>query len=98
MYGFEKGFEKGLSKTNISYQINSIGSMISLHFTDEQVIDFRTAKKGDNDFFKKYFHGMLANGIYLPPSAYESYILNDAISYSDLDFTIDSFNKVIEKF
>jgi glutamate-1-semialdehyde 2,1-aminomutase len=93
-----KGFEEGLSKTNISYQINSIGSMISLHFTDEQVIDFRTAKKGDNDFFKKYFHGMLANGVYLPPSAYESYFLNDAISYSDLDFTIDSFNKVIEKF
>ena len=93
-----KGFEEGLSKTNISYQINSIGSMLSLHFTDEQVIDFRTAKKGDNDFFKKYFHGMLANGVYLPPSAYESYFLNDAISYSDLDFTIDSFNKVIEKF
>ena len=93
-----KGFEEGLSKTNISYQINSIGSMISLHFTDEQVIDFRTAKKGDNDFFKKYFHGMLANGVYLPPSAYESYFLNDAISYSDLDFTIDSFQKVIEKF
>ena len=93
-----KGFEEGLSKTNISYQINSIGSMLSLHFTDEQVIDFRTAKKGDNDFFKKYFHGMLANGVYLPPSAYESYFLNDAISYSDLDFTIDSFQKVIEKF
>ena len=93
-----KGFEEVLNKTQISYQINSIGSMISLHFTDEKVIDFRTAKKGDNDLFKKYFHGMLAKGIYLPPSAYESYFLNDAISYNDLDFTIDSLNKVLEKF
>ena len=39
---------------------------------------------------------MLANGVYLPPSAYESYFLNDAISYGDLDFTIDSFKKVIQ--
>ena len=41
---------------------------------------------------------MLANGVYLPPSAYESYFLNDAISYSDLDFTLDAFKKVIDNF
>ena len=40
---------------------------------------------------------MLANGIYLPPSAYESYFLNDAISYDDLNFTLDAFKKVISK-
>ena len=90
------GMEKALLNTNLDYQINSWGSMISLHFTDSPVVDFETAKKGDNDFFKKYFHGMLANGVYLPPSAYESYFLNDAISYGDLDFTIDSFKKVIQ--
>ena len=91
-----KGMEKALLNTNLDYQINSWGSMISLHFTDSPVVDFETAKKGDNEFFKKYFHGMLANGVYLPPSAYESYFLNDAISYGDLDFTIDSFKKVIQ--
>ena len=71
--------------------------MISLHFTDEPVKDFKTAQKGDNEMFKKYFHGMLNEGIYLPPSAYESYFLNDAISYEDLDFTIKAFEKVIFK-
>ena len=89
------GMEKVLDKTNISYHINSIGSMISLHFVEEPVVDFRTAQKGDNDQFKKYFHGMLNEGIYLPPSAYESYFLNDAISYEDLDFTIKAFEKVV---
>tara|TARA_B100001287_G_scaffold42180_1_gene31263 strand:- start:13159 stop:14454 length:1296 start_codon:yes stop_codon:yes gene_type:complete len=94
----KKGMEQVLVKTNIEYQINSRGSMISLHFTDTPVQDFESAKKGDNELFKKYFHGMLANGVYLPPSAYESYFLNDAISYSDLDFTLDAFKKVIDNF
>lgn len=90
-----KGFELLLNKTQIPFQINSVGSMISLHFTDEPVIDFKTAQKGDNERFKKYFHGMLNEGVYLPPSAYESYFLNDAISFKDLDFTIKAFEKVM---
>ena len=69
--------------------------MISLHFTDSKVVDFETSSQGDNDLFKKYFHGMLKRGIYLPPSAFESYFLNDALSYEDIDYTIDSFKSVI---
>ena len=90
------GMEEVLKETSLPYQINSFGSMISLHFTHEPVINFNSAQKGDNDFFKQYFHGMLAHGIYLPPSAYESYFLNDAISYKDLDFTLEAFKKVIQ--
>ena len=92
-----KGMEDILSNFSLSYQINSWGSMISLHFTENAVVDFESAKKGDNNFFKNYFHGMLANGIYLPPSAYESYFLNDATSYDDLNFTLNAFKKVISK-
>ena len=91
------GLEKTLSKSNLPYQINSIGSMISLHFTNHPVVNFETAKAGDNIHFKNYFHGMLSSGVYLPPSAFESYFLNDAISYQDLDHTIDSFGKIITK-
>ena len=91
------GLEKILSKSNLPYHINSIGSMISLHFTNDPVVNFETAKAGDNSHFKNYFHGMLSSGVYLPPSAFESYFLNDAISYQDLDHTIDSFGKIITK-
>ena len=93
----KKGVEQVLLKSNIPFQINSIGSMISVHFTDDPVIDFETAKPGDNIHFKNYFHGMLSNGVYLPPSAYESYFLNDAISYKDIDYTISSLSKIISK-
>ena len=91
------GLEKVLAKSNLPYHINSIGSMISLHFTDRPVINFETAKAGDNSHFKNYFHGMLSSGVYLPPSPFESYFLNDAISYQDLDHTLDSFKKIITK-
>ena len=90
------GINKILQQTTFPYQLNKTGSMISLHFTDEPVVDFKTSQKGDNEYFKRYFHAMLANGVYLPPSAYESYFLNDAITYEDLDYTIHSLSKVLD--
>ncbi|SFU30723.1 glutamate-1-semialdehyde 2,1-aminomutase [Pustulibacterium marinum] len=90
-----EGFEKALSKTSLEYTINRFGSMISVFFAKDEVVDFETSATANNDTFKKYFHGMLAEGIYLPPSSFESYFLNDALSYEDLDFTIAAFEKVV---
>ena len=92
----EQGMRSILNDTSIDYRINKLGSMISLHFTSEDVIDFKSAQKGNNEKFKKYFHGMLSEGIYLPPSAFESYFLNDALSYDDIDFTLKAFKKVLK--
>lgn len=89
-----KGMEAVLVKHHIPHTINRLGSMISVHFCAHEVTDFTSAAAGDNDTFKKYFHGMLAQGVYLPPSAYESYFLNDALSYEDLDFTIAALEKI----
>ena len=92
-----EGLESVLKTNKLPFHINSIGSMISLHFTNSHVVNFETAQQGDNKYFKNYFHGMLANGVYLPPSAYESYFLNDAITFSDIDDTIKSFEKIASK-
>ncbi|HDZ07238.1 hypothetical protein LCGC14_0333150 [marine sediment metagenome] len=89
-----KGIVEVLTEKNVPHQINRFGSMISVHFTDEPVVDFASSAKGDNDTFKKYFHGMLERGIYLPPSAFESYFLNDALSYEDLDATINALKEI----
>ena len=93
----EMGLNTVLKNKGIPYQINRLGSMISLHFTEQPVIDFETAAMGDNERFNFYFHGMLNEGIYLPPSAFESYFLNDALSLEDIDQTVDSFQKVAQK-
>ena len=91
----EIGFREVLKGRDIPFQINRLGSMISLHFTEHVVVDFETAAFGNNPRFNSYFHGMLNEGIYLPPSAFESYFLNDALSYEDIDKTIDAFHKVV---
>ena len=89
--------ESILTKSRTDYQINRLGSMISLHFTDTPVKDFNSAAKANNKTFKKYFHGMLKRGVYLPPSAFESYFLNDATSYKDLDVTLEAFSETLKE-
>ena len=86
-----QGMEETLIQKGIPFQINRYGSMMSLHFTDQEVVNFKTAALGNNDQFINYFHGMLKREIYLPPSAFESYFLNDALSEKDIDFTLSAF-------
>ena len=87
-----EGIAKVLTAHEIPHSINRLGSMVSVHFNEDPVVDFDSAAKANNETFKKYFHGMLKRGVYLPPSAFESYFLNDALSYADLDFTIQALN------
>lgn len=89
-----EGLDSVLKEKGVPYQINRFGSMISVHFTEIPVVDFDSSAKGNNETFKKYFHGMLENGIYLPPSAFESYFLNDALTYTDIDETVAALKKV----
>jgi glutamate-1-semialdehyde 2,1-aminomutase len=90
----EKGIDKVLSENNIEFTINRVGSMISVHFDKNEVYDFETAKNGDNDRFKKFFHELLKRGIYIAPSAYETWFITDALTYEDLEFTIQAINEV----
>ena len=90
----EKGIQKVLSENGISFTINRLGSMISVHFDESPVFDFQSASKGDNETFKKFFHGLLAEGVYIAPSAYETWFISDALTYEDLDYTINAIDKV----
>ena len=90
----EKGIHTVLTEANIQFTINRVGSMISVHFDANPVFDFETAKNGDNETFKKFFHGLLNRGVYIAPSAYETWFITDALSYEDLDFTIKAIEEV----
>ncbi len=93
-----EGFTKVLNENNITHTINRVGSMISIHFAEEPVVDFETSAKGNNETFKKFFHGMLQEGIYIAPSAFETWFITDALSYEDLNTTIAAVKKVTSKF
>ncbi|MES2811990.1 MAG: glutamate-1-semialdehyde 2,1-aminomutase [Bacteroidota bacterium] len=90
----EKGIREVLTNNNIDYTINRVGSMISVHFDKDEVYDFATSKNGDNQRFKDFFHGLVKEGVYIAPSAYETWFITDALTYEDLDFTINAIDKV----
>jgi glutamate-1-semialdehyde 2,1-aminomutase len=92
------GIDTVLKTNNVDFTINTVGSMISVHFADTPVFDFQSAAKGDNETFKKFFHGLLKEGIYIAPSAYETWFITDALTYDDLDFTIQAVDKVSKTF
>lgn len=83
-----KGLNEVLAASQQPFVINQLGSMISVHFSDHPVTDFASAASADNNLFKQYFHFLLSKGIYLPPSPFESWFLNNALSYADLNRTI----------
>jgi len=90
-----EGMEKVFKQNEIDFTINRYGSMISVHFGLDAVTDFASAAKSANlGTFNKFFHGMLENGIYIAPSAYETWFISDALSYEDLDRTIEVVDKV----
>jgi glutamate-1-semialdehyde 2,1-aminomutase len=89
-----KGITKVLKENKVTHYINRVGSMISVHFDKADVIDFDTAAKGNNETFKKFFHGLLNEGVYIAPSAFETWFITDALTYNDLDFTINAVNVV----
>ena len=79
------------------YVINTLGSMISVHFSDHPVRDFSSASGANNALFKIFFHSMLRRGIYLPPSAFESWFLNNALTTADLDMTVKAAEESLQE-
>ncbi|MBC3847519.1 glutamate-1-semialdehyde 2,1-aminomutase [Winogradskyella echinorum] len=88
------GIADALNKNNVTHTINRIGSMISVHFAEDAVVDFNSAANGNNDTFKKFFHGMLNEGIYIAPSAFETWFITDALTYQDLNETITAVETI----
>jgi glutamate-1-semialdehyde 2,1-aminomutase len=90
---------KVFQKKNTAFVINQLGSMISVHFSDHPVRDFASASSANNALFNKFFHAMLDRGIYLPPSAYETWFLSNSLTREDLDETIraaeESLNEIL---
>ena len=93
----KEGLNAALTEWGRPFTINQFGSMISIHFSDHPVIDFATAASANNEQFKKYFHAMLNRGIYLPPSAFESWFLNNALTKEDLDATINATREALKE-
>lgn len=90
----EKGLHKVLKENKKKYVINRVGSMISIFFCENAVENYADATKADTPEFKKFFHDLLNKGIYIAPSAYETWFITDALTYEDIDTTISAVAQV----
>ncbi len=91
------GLQKVFDEATIPVVINQLGSMLSVFFTDKPVNNFADASSSNITMFNKFFHAMLDEGIYLPPSGYESWFLSNALNYDDLNDTINATKKAVEQ-
>ncbi|MFN5476405.1 MAG: glutamate-1-semialdehyde 2,1-aminomutase [Sphingobacteriales bacterium] len=87
-----KGIDEVMQRKTVPYVINQCGSMISVHFSDQPVINFSTAAAARNDVFNKLFHHMLDRGVYMPPSAYETWFISHAIGQKEIDVTLEALD------
>ncbi len=85
-----EGISAVLSSKGIDHTVNRLGSMMSLHFGKHEVVDFETARQCDMPLFNLFFHQLLHQGVYLPPSAYESWFVSTAITDEEVEATINA--------
>ena len=92
----EAGMKDTAKSAGVPVQFNRCGSMFCGYFTSEPVHNVADAMKSDRERFKKYFHGMLAEGIYLAPSQFEAGFLSTAHSEADIKKTVKAAAKVMK--
>jgi glutamate-1-semialdehyde 2,1-aminomutase len=88
-----KGISDLLEEKGIPHHNNQVGSMLSVHFSERPVTNFKDAASCDMALFNKFFHAMLNKGIYIAPSAFESWFITDALIQKDLDETLEAVSE-----
>ncbi|VDG97932.1 Glutamate-1-semialdehyde 2,1-aminomutase [Lysinibacillus sphaericus] len=93
----EKGFREAATANGIPHTVNRAGSMIGFFFTNEDVVDYESAKSSDLALFAEYYRLMAAEGIFLPPSQFEGMFLSAAHTEAHIAKTVDAFHKVFSQ-
>jgi len=83
-----EGLRAAAERAGIPVQVHRVGSMLSLFFTEQPVVDYATAASTDRARYARFFHAMLARGIYLPPSPLEAWFVSAAHTESHIERTI----------
>jgi glutamate-1-semialdehyde 2,1-aminomutase len=83
------GLKEAAKEAGVPVAVNRVGSMASLFFTDGPVMDFDSAKRSDSERFKRFYGSMLAQGVYLAPSAFETWFVSTAHDPISLEKTVD---------
>lgn len=91
------GLADSARKAGVPVQVNAFGSLLTPFFTTERVRDYASASRADTEAYATFFKGMLAEGIYLPPSQFECWFLSAAHSDGDVRKTVKAARRVLAK-
>lgn len=91
----EQGFAAVLAEKGIPHTVNRVGSMITVFFTEGPVRSYQEAKRTDTELFKRFFHGLLEQGVYWPPSNFEAAFLSVAHQEADVERTLEALRKAL---
>ena len=92
-----EGLQKILKKLGIKAQINSVGSMFTIFFTDRQVIDYESALTSDTKMYSRFFKNLLSTGIMFPPSQFEAVFVSLAHTQREIDITLRAVYKALKE-
>jgi glutamate-1-semialdehyde 2,1-aminomutase len=93
----ENGLRQAATAAGTTAQVQRVGSMISVFFNEKPVWDFDDAGRSDKALFGRLFHALLKRGVYLPPSALESWFLTASHSEQDIDRTVEAFSHALKE-
>jgi glutamate-1-semialdehyde 2,1-aminomutase len=91
------GFKENVKKLGITATFTRVGSIFSMFFTDQEIINFDSVKTSDTEFFKRYFNAMLEEGIYIAPSQFEAGFMSAVHTDADIDQTIEAQYRALQK-
>ena len=91
------GLADAARAAGVSLQVNAFGSLVTPFFTDRQVRDYQSATSADTERYARFFRGMLARGIYPPPSQFEAWFLSTAHTRKDVDAAIAAAHHVMKE-
>lgn len=92
-----EGIKKKAQENGVDTRVNYTGTIFSIFFTNKEVKDYKTAMTQDMQLFKKFFHGLLKDGIYLSPSGFEANFLSMEHTTTDIERTLKSITKIFKK-
>ena len=82
------GLAEAARDAGVALQVNAFGSMLTPFFTDRRVRDYLSATSADTERYARFFRGMIARGVYPPPSQFEAWFLSAAHTRADVDRTV----------
>ena len=94
----EAGMKDAAKTAKVPVQFNRCGSMFCAYFTDRPIHNLADAMQSDRERFKRFFHGMLAQGVYIAPSQFEAGFISTAHTAQDIEKTVNAAAKLMAAF